>query len=205
VLVIDDRAIGDSTDIVAECERRCPDNPLYPIDPDRRERALEHEDYFDEQLGPQVRVLFLDRVMRYPSVMLGAFAPDLRTLARLGARATFPRLRRQVIAGFGIDEPRLALAHEKLRAAGERFRASVQPNGYLVGSAFSVADLTLASMLSPVVAPEEFPYPQPQRGHQSLAEIREQLATTGLLDWTREIYARHRGVSAEIKRRPAFP
>jgi hypothetical protein len=60
-------------------------------------------------------------------------------------------------------------------------------------------------MLSPVVAPEEFPYPQPQRGHQSLAEIREQLATTGLLDWTREIYARHRGVSAEIKRRPAFP
>ena len=68
-------------------------------------------------------------------------------------------------ADFAIDEPSVAHAFEKLRAAGERFQAELQPSGYLVGGTFTVADLTLAALLSPVVAPPQFPYPQPQRDH----------------------------------------
>ena len=83
-------------------------------------------------------------------------------------------------------------------AAGERFRAELAPSGYLVGDRFTIADLTLASLLAPAVAPEQFPYPQPQRGHPLLAPVRNVLAESGLLDWTRQIYARHRGSSAEI-------
>jgi hypothetical protein len=48
------------------------------------------------------------------------------------------------------------------------------------------------------VAPEQFPYPQPQRGHRRLAALRDAVAESGLLEWTREIYARHRGTSAEV-------
>ena len=43
--------------IIAALERRWPEHPLYPEDPDERRRALELEDYFDEQLGPQIRLL----------------------------------------------------------------------------------------------------------------------------------------------------
>src|SRR5215210_6348174 len=41
VLELDGRAIGDSTDIIGELERRIPDPPLYPDDPEERTRALE--------------------------------------------------------------------------------------------------------------------------------------------------------------------
>src|SRR5918912_4593789 len=56
VLTIDGRAIGDSTAVIAELERRFPDPPLYPEDPADRARALELEDYFDEELAPAIRI-----------------------------------------------------------------------------------------------------------------------------------------------------
>ena len=99
---------------------------------------------------------------------------------------------------FGIDDRSVALAHDSVRTAGERFRAELQPSGYLVGDGFTVADLTLASLVAPVVAPEQFPYPQPQRDHPLFAPLRAALAESGLADWTRDMYARHRGESAEI-------
>ena len=66
------------------------------------------------------------------------------------------------------------------------------------GDGFTVADLTLASLVAPVVAPEQFPYPQPQRGHPLVEPLREALGAAGLVDWTRDMYAHHRGRSAEI-------
>ena len=83
---------------------------------------------------------------------------------------------------------------------GERFRAEVQSSGHLVGDGFTIADLTLAALLAPVVTPEQFPYPQPARGHPVLARARDVLAEAGLVTWTRDMYARYRGRSAEIAR-----
>ena len=162
VLVLDGQAIGDSTRIIEALERRNSSPPLYPADPGERRRALEIEDFFDEELGPHVRLLFMYYMIPHADLMLGAFAPDLRGVRRLVARATFPRLRPQVAARFGVDNQSVARAYDKLRAAGERFRAELQLSGYLVGHSFTVADLTVASLLAPPVAPPEFPYPQPQ-------------------------------------------
>jgi hypothetical protein len=55
VLELNGRAIGDSTRIIEEIERRWPEPPLYPADPEERSRALDLEDYFDEECGPDLR------------------------------------------------------------------------------------------------------------------------------------------------------
>jgi glutathione S-transferase len=198
ILVLDGEPIGDSTAIIAELERRHPDPPLYPAEADARRRALELEDFFDEQLGGHTRLLAVHHMLGDGGLFLGAFAGDLSRVRRLGARATFPLLRRRVAGSMGIDERSVELAYEKVRAAGERFRAELGPSGYLAGERFSVADLTLAALVAPVVAPRQFPYPQPQRDHELLEPLRETLAESGLRDWTLDIYARHRGETAEI-------
>jgi glutathione S-transferase len=105
-------------------------------------------------------------------------------------------------ATLSIDERSVAVAWEKVQAAGTRFRAELQPSGYLASDGFNVADLTLAALLSPAVAPPEFPYPQPQRDHPRLAPLRDVLDSEGLSAWTRGIYARHRGTSAEVAAAP---
>ena len=122
------------------------------------------------------------------------------------ARATSPPGRPSQRCGAGWQRRRRGRAPRRARfrearTAGERFRAELPPSGYLVGDQFTVADLTLASLVAPAVAPEQFPYPQPQRGHPLLAPLRDVLAEPGLLDWTCEMYARHRGPSAELGRR----
>ena len=198
VLVVDGAAIRDSTRIIEYVETRYPDPPLYPRNHDDWHRALRLEDFFDEQLGPYVRLLFLHHALREPGLMLRAFAPDAGRVRRLAVRTRFGRVRRQVETDLGIDEQSVADAFDKVRAAGDRFRAELGSSGYLVGDAFSVADLTLAALVAPAVAPPQFPYPQPQRGHPRLAPLRDALAESGILDWTREVYARHRGSSAEV-------
>jgi glutathione S-transferase len=199
VLVRDGEAIGDSTRIIEALERRYPEPPLYPADPEERRRALEIEDFFDEELGPHIRLLVIAHMLASGKLILGAFFPDLGRHRRLVARAMFPLHRRRVVAAFGIDEERLQLAWSKVRAAGECFREEIQPSGYLVGDSFTVADLTLAALVAPAIAPEQFPYPQPQRGHAMFAEVSNVLRESGLLEWAYEMYARHRGHSEEIE------
>jgi glutathione S-transferase len=198
VLVLGGEAIGDSTRIIEALERRWPEPPLYPADPTQRQQALELEDFFDEELGAYSRLLALHSMLPDPDLMLSAFTPDLKGGRRVVARAMYPLIRRRVTADFGIDERSVALAEGKCRAACERFRAELGPSGYLVGDRFTVADLTLAALMAPLVAPEQFPYPQPQRGHPRLADVRDLLEEHGAGEWTRKVYARHRGESAEI-------
>jgi glutathione S-transferase len=198
VLELDGEVLGDSTLIIEALERRYPEPPLYPDDPAERRRALAIGDFFDEELGPYLRLLVLEHMLPDPSLLLGAFAPDLGIVRRLIARVIYPLLRRRIAGDFGMDSSGIERAWTKCRLAGERFAAELQPNGYLVGDGFTVADLTVAALFSPVVAPVQFPYPQPQRGHQRLADLRRMIDGYGALEWTRWIYAHHRPRSMEV-------
>jgi glutathione S-transferase len=145
-----------------------------------------------------VRLLALHHMLADPQLLLSTFTPDLSRGRRAVARALFPLLQRRLIADFGIDGLGLRQAYRRIDESGERFRDALQPSGYLVGDRFGVADLTLAALVAPVVAPEEFPYAQPQRGHALLEAPRAALAATGILDWTRRMYALHRGARGLI-------
>ena len=198
VLVLNGRGIGDSTRIIAELEGLYPDPALYPADPDQRRQALELEDFFDEEFGPHTRLLLIHHLQPDADLMLRTFTPDLEGRRRLVARATWPWVRRRTNRDLGIDAASVERAFAKLHAAGERFRAELGPSDYLAGPRFSVADLTLAAMAAPVIAPEQFPYTQPQRHHPRLEPVRAALDESGILEWAHRMYARHRGSSAEV-------
>ncbi|HEV3130189.1 MAG TPA: glutathione S-transferase family protein [Solirubrobacteraceae bacterium] len=198
ILVLDGQPIDDSTRIIARLEERYPDPTLYPSDSEPLRQALELEDFFDEELGPHIRLLSIHLTLPDPDVWMGAFMPDLKGARRLAMRAAFPAVRRQVIKGFGIDDRSVARAWEQLHRVGKRFQDTVRPSGYLVADQFTVADLTLAALSSPAATPPEFPYPQPQRTSPLAEPLRDGFGEYGLLDWTREMYARHRPSSAEV-------
>jgi glutathione S-transferase len=201
VLELNGKAIGDSTEIIAELERIQPTPALYPADPALRQRALELEDHFDEELGPYARRLAVHHALKDKRLLFGMFVPDMPAIRRTVAGAMFPRVRKQLQAAFGIDERSVAEAFDRARGAGKLVRAEAGPSGYLCGDEFSVADLTLAALVSPLVCPNQFPYPQPQRDHPLFDPIRNALRESGLDDWAREMYFRHRGPSAE---QPAY-
>ena len=160
--------------------------------------------HFDEKgrLTAPAQRDFLDEVIAEGVADLFMFSHGWGT-SETGAselyNAMFPLIRRRFVREIAITEESVELAWTRVRAAADRFAAELKPSGYLVGDRFGVADLTLAALLAPALAPEQFPYPQPQRGHPLFHELRAVLAEHGLADWAREIYARHRGVSAEVR------
>jgi glutathione S-transferase len=199
ILALNGRAIGDSTKIIEEIERRWPEPPLYPADPDERSRALELEDYFDDQCGRDARrVLFNDNLAE-PETFLAMFlGADRRRIALL--ETLTPLLCRLVRRRFQIRPETVEESREQVRAAFEKVEAEVGPSGYLVGDSFTVADLTAASILGLIVVPPEFPYIKlhPDERTAEFRRFRDSLSERPGFKWVQNTYARHRGTSAEV-------
>ncbi|HEU4702923.1 MAG TPA: glutathione S-transferase family protein [Conexibacter sp.] len=205
VLRLDGRTIGDSTAIVAALEERYPDPPLYPSDPAERARALELEDFFDEQLAPYVRRLAWFHLSPHPRAFFTAVFPDSSPLLRAAFRPGAFAITRIAKARYRTNAATAAEARRKIVEAMERIEAEVGPTGYLVGDAFSVADLTAAALATPIIGPPQRQYLPPQDQPEPLRSFSVELKARPAGRWVLDMFARHRGVSAEVKRGTASP
>jgi glutathione S-transferase len=197
VLRLDGKTIGDSTAIIAALEQRTPDPSLYPEDPVERERALALEEYFDEEVAPAQRTVnwyhLLDDSHATAEAVAGYSGPTrTRVLQTL-----LPVMRPIVRRDYKVSESHAASAERTLRGALDHIETELQPSGYLVGEHFSVADLTAAALFTPLLAPPGRQY-QPEISEPALLELRAELHDRPGGAWIDEMYARHRGESAEV-------
>ncbi|HYP55104.1 MAG TPA: glutathione S-transferase family protein [Solirubrobacterales bacterium] len=193
VLEIDGRRIGDSTAIIAALEELWPDPPLYPADPELRRRALELEDFFDEELGSHIRQLAWFELGRdrdrFAALMEEAFPAPLAR--RPGAAAAVARL--YTALRFRADDAeRAEIGRAKVLAALDRLEAELGDGEYLVGDGFTVADLTAASLFYPLVLPEEGPLPADQPAAAGFERFRAPLKERRGFRWVAEMFRRHR-------------
>ena len=204
ILFLDGRAIGDSTHIIAALEERYPEPPLYPRDVAARQRALALEDYFDEQLGPALRAAIVTPLFRHdPDVALRVLTTGMsdkayQTLRPL--RRIFPAYYR---FRHKIRDAKLEADRAIVNAALDRIEQERQGRPYLVGDAFTVADLTAAAMLGALLQPPEIQYPLRVELPPYLQDYRATLLRHPAAQWAANIYRLHRGRSAQVSRRAA--
>ena len=117
---------------------------------------------------------------------------------RRAVRAVLPAFRAFYKLCHGIDDAAIAAAPARVRSGLDRIAAELGPSGHLVGNAFSVADLTAAALLAPIVLPPEFPYPPPEPRPRHFLALRGSLEGHPAFRWVLETYRRHRGTSAAI-------
>jgi glutathione S-transferase len=187
----DGRVVGDSTAIIAALEDVFPEPPLYPTDAADRSRALELEEWFDEQLGTHVRVLALHEAAHDPRTLRelsSVHAPlHMRPFPRLWARGFGAAIRRR----YGLDRlEAVDAAREAVGRAFDRLEAELEGD-HLVGDRFTVADLTAASHFYWLVQPPAGPriisrLPAP------LAEFMRAFEERPGYRWVLTTYARHR-------------
>jgi glutathione S-transferase len=201
VLQLDGSAIGDSTRIIAALEARTPEPPLYPDDPGERRRALELEEFFDEHLGPDVRRVAFFHVLGDPAFMRAS--AGAMTTPRQGAilAAGLPAFRAVLSRRYGVREQAAAQSLLKVRAAMALIDATRGGGEHLVGDRFSVADLTAAALLAPLLGPPELPYRDPAVTFPpALERIAAELRELPAGAWVLRTYARYRPPSAEVDR-----
>ncbi len=198
-LRLDGRGIADSTAIIAALEARYPERPLYPADPAARRRALELEEFFDEEIGPHLRRAWFHAVLPFTDYAVAQLAVGWGATTQRVYRWLFPVLRAIMWRDMRLDAASAAASRARVSAALDRLTAEVGTSGYLVGDAFSIADLTAAALLSPAVMPAEFPYPLVQELPAPGAAYRASLAGHPSFAWARDIYRRHRGTSCAVR------
>jgi glutathione S-transferase len=198
VLILDGRPVTDSTAIIAALEARNPDPPLYPSDPALRERALALEDFFDCELGPHMRRAFFHAVLPDTDFAAALLATGFGPVAQTLYRAAFPAVRAIMRLDLRIDDAGAERSRAKIAAALDRIAAELGPQGYLVGDRFSVADLTAAALLYPIVQPPEHPYQAPSPMPAAAEVFRASFANHPAFRWARDLYRRHRGVAMEL-------
>jgi glutathione S-transferase len=191
VLELDGRRIGDSTAIIAALEEYAPEPPLYPAGDAERRRALALEDWYDEQLGPELRRFVWHHTLPDMDVVARTLFQQPGTLRERVLRATAPLARIAVRRDYAVNALSAARARDRVVAAMDKLEAELQPSGYLVGDGFSVADLTAAALFTPLVAPPERPFAPPTRV-PAVQELGDELMARPGGRWIEEMYARHR-------------
>jgi len=192
VIEIDGERIGDSTAIIAALEKLQPEPALYPSSTAERQRALALEEWFDEELGPYVRRLVFHELLRDPErfAELGAHtAPTaFRVMGPAGRRVMQAMIGRRYNAR---SDEEAAKALEKVQAGFDYLETELGTGEYLVGGTFTVADLTAASLLYPLVLPPEA-YVAIERMPEPIEDLRMQLRERRGYQWVEEMFHRHR-------------
>jgi glutathione S-transferase len=195
VLQLEGRAIGDSTEIIAALEARYPDPPLYPIDAEELTRAIELEEWFDDNLGPHARLLPFYELIQEPEIFAEVAAKSVpgplgKAKPVVGAYArAYTSVRWGANSDGEAEKARAAIA-----AAFDKLEEELDKGEgeFLVGGHLSVADITAASLFYPVVVPPEGPLDPNLPRPPALERFRQSLSDRRGFKWVEETFRRHR-------------
>lgn len=205
VLVHEAGALDESAAILDWLEQRYPQPALLPADPASAAAARALAARFDTDIGPRGRCAVLAALLRTPRYFAAVFGaghgPSVRALYGLTVPLAAPLVRK----GNGITGP--AAVEDGLRAFEEglaEVAREAAATGYLVGSAFTLADLTAASMLAMCVDPPNSPMARPQPMPEPFAALVARFARHPGAEWVRGIYARHRAAAQDFNGASAY-
>jgi glutathione S-transferase len=195
VLIDGDRVVGDSTSIALYLEDEYPERPLVPRDAAARAKVLELEAYFDDKLGPAVRRWIWGKAIAEPGLAARIFFRGYPRAFRVTGRLASPLFEKSLRAGYRIDDVGMQRSEERLNAALDRLEACILEShrGYLSGSELSLADITAAALLGPLVAPPESPWSDLEVP-ASVCDLREKVRARPAGRWVAARYASDRGL-----------
>ncbi|UJA19899.1 glutathione S-transferase family protein [Thermoleophilia bacterium SCSIO 60948] len=196
ILDMDGRRAGGSAAIVALLDELRPGEDLIPSDPPERYEALEIERFFDAEVGPAARLLSWHHASSEEGG-LDSFAkrslPGPLRGSGLAVRGAADFTRVFVRTRYRVADPAAAQdAERKLEAAFDLIEGKLVSGGgeFLVGDRFSVADLTAASLLYPLVRPEGAPRgPDVPAG---VERVRDRMRERPAWAWVERMFAEQR-------------
>lgn len=180
VLVDDDTVISDSTAILHHLERYAtPETRLYPET--GRSTVDELEELFDETLGIESRRWAYFHLLQAPGIALSTSSQGVPRWQAAVAPVCYPLLKAFMNRKLAISAANVSAGLECVRTVLRRIDALLSDGRpYLVGDRFTAADLTLASLMAPLLMPPEYGVrlPQPDELPEAMRATIEEMRGT---------------------------
>jgi glutathione S-transferase len=189
------RVISDSTRIALYLEDAYPERPLVPPEGASRERVLELERYFSATYGPEIRRLCYGEALRYPrAVRKLFFAHYTGPMRQLGPWLMGGVLEKELYRLYELHDEGVRAAHRCVADATDRLERELaqDPERYLTGEQLSLADISAASLLAPLIGPPGTPWDELNSELHTLHALRSQARERVAGRWVLWLYARHR-------------
>lgn len=164
LLVTEGAVLTESRDILRWADARmAPSRQIYPTDPAHRHEVEDLEALFDAKLGHATRRwafgFILADARRAEELLTTGLTPD----ARRRFSPMVPVVRRVMQRGFRVTKEGVERSRERIAAIfAEVSSRLARGGGFLVGDAFSAADLTFATLAAPALAPPEWAFLPPK-------------------------------------------
>jgi glutathione S-transferase len=194
VLEIDRQIVSGSAAIIAALEQSFPNAPsLYPDDAGQLQEALAIQTRFDDRVGPAVRASLFAVMLPNSGYMARTFSGPQPLPMRLIYRAVMPFAKKKVSRAYRTDDRNyvddcLQQVDEALDFVAE----TVSSEGFLVGSRFSVADLTCAALLAPLANPDHEAMRRPEPIPAAIQQHLARYASHPGIEWVHRCYRGHR-------------
>jgi glutathione S-transferase len=192
VLRIDGRTVHGSASIIDLVEQRFPDPALYPADSDARAEALALQSKLDAELGPELRRAVFETTLDFPAFAAATFASEKAKWKQQLYRTTFPVTRAFMKKLMDITPETGRHSRERVVALMDFLAEKSAATGYLVGDAFTVADLTAAALLGPAALVDHPDMRQAEPRPPRFAALCAEWASHPGMQWAKSIWAKHR-------------
>ena len=177
ILTHDDRVIQGSSKIISYLDNTFPTQNLTPEELKIKEEALKWEDYLEREIGNNVRLCCYHILLEYPNIVIPFFTQNSPWYGKPFLAIMFPKLKIRMKLRMKLNDVSAKKAREDLRIAIDKLYTHYQKHEFLVGNQFSRADLTAASLLSPLFMPEKYglnwPDKLPDKMEELIAEFSE--------------------------------
>ena len=199
IIVDDGVVVQDSTDILTFLDRKYPEPPLTPRDPLEAKEALEWEEYLDLEVGVTVRLWFYFHTLPDRERALRFLTQGATWFDRLLFPFLFPKVRVRMTEFMNIDAESARRAEERLLAAMGRLDAALSQRPFLVGDAFSRADLTACALLAPLCLEGRSDAEVVAALPPQVRALREAHRRRRCFEWAMETYRTYRQPQARMR------
>ena len=167
--------IQGSAAIISYLDGQFPENSLTPQDSSQQKSARHWEQFADETLGPHVRLICYEVLLKHPRVVIPFFAYQGPWYGRLYLRAIFPKLASTMRKVMRINAENAVQSRITLEKALDTLETQLSRSPFLTGYTFTRADLATAALLAPLIQPEQYGLPWPDAFPEALSSYTESL------------------------------
>jgi glutathione S-transferase len=202
-LQADGELVHDSTRILEWLERHRAPFVLIPQDAEARAEVMRLEARFDH-IGMHVVRLMYATLLRDPDLVRRLWSLDAGFVQARLLRLAFPVIRGVFQRGLGLEPVPIEHSRKVVeRALNELGRVVGNGQVYLAGDRFSVADITAAARLAPLICPDEHLVFSDPECREAMLPLLETWHDHPGAAWVREIYRLHR--HTQIRKQAGAP